>query len=315
MPFISTQREVMTIDELQQLLIHNAKEKSQEYSRLFHGRGHFYDNFKFLTVDSADQVLYAAFFAPDTQEDDLVTMLQEFYDAEQKWQALVIQRRYLKGAPTQLLQGTLPDETYAYENGLKYRLNFTSNQNIGFFPDMKIGREFVREQAKGKNILNLFSYTCPFSVAAIAGGAERVVNVDMAKGALATGRDNHRLNDLDIRGCRFMPYNILKSWSRIKKAGPYDMIIIDPPSFQRGSFAATSDYEKIIKRLDQLAAPECTVLSALNAPELDTDFIKDLFKENAPQFHYVTRLKNLESFPADDEESSLKNLIFKRELS
>ena len=302
----------MTLEDLQQLLTANATEKTEEYTRLFHGRGHFYDAYKFLTVDSVDQVLYAAFFAPDDEEEAIVSMLQTFYKTQEKWQALVVQRRYQKGSPTEVLAGELPIESFAFENGLKYKLNFHSNQNIGFFPDMEIGRSFVRDNAKGKNVLNLFSYTCPFSVAAIAGGARAVVNVDMAKGALSTGRDNHRFNDLDIRGCRFMPYNILKSWSRIKKAGPYDLIIIDPPSFQRGSFAATSDYVKIIKRLDQLAAENCTVLSALNAPELNTDFIKDLFKENAPDFVYVKRLENMESFPSSDNERSLKNLIFQK---
>jgi len=302
----------MTLEDLHQLLITNSRDKTEEYTRLFHGRGHFYGVYKFLTVDSADKVLYGAFFAPDDEEAAIIEMLQKFYAAEGKWDALVVQRRYLKGAPSDVVSGELPEETYAYENGLRYRLNFHSNQNIGFFPDMKIGREFVREKAKGKNVLNLFAYTCPFSVAAIAGGAQAVVNVDMAKGALATGRDNHRYNGLDIRGCRFMPYNILKSWSRIRKAGPYDLIIIDPPSFQRGSFAATSDYEKIIRRLKELAAKECTVLSALNAPELDTAFIKTLFKENAPEFTFVERLKNMESFPSSDEERSLKNLIFQK---
>ena len=304
----------MTLEKLQQLLTTNAQNKTQEYTRLFHGRGHFYDAYKFLTIDSVDQVLYAAFFAPDAEEDAIVSMLQGFFMTENKWQALVIQRRYHKGSPSEVLEGELPEETFAFENTMKYKVNFNANQNIGFFPDMKIGRSYVREHSKGKKVLNLFSYTCPFSVAAIAGGARNVVNVDMAKGALSTGRENHRLNELDARSAQFMPYNILKSWARIKKAGPYEMIIIDPPSFQRGSFAATNDYEKIIKRLDQLAAPECTVLSALNAPELDTTFIKDLFTENAPEFTFIERLPNLESFPASDEEKSLKNLIFKRSL-
>lgn len=306
------ERALMTIAQLKQLLSSSTQNNQEEYSRLFHGRGHFYDAYKFLTIDSVDQVLYAAFFAPDKEEEAIITMLQDFYQDEGKWQAVVVQRRYHKGAPSEVLAGELPQETYAFENGLKYKVNFNANQNIGFFPDMKIGRQFVQEHAKGKKVLNLFSYTCPFSVAAIAGGAKKVVNVDMAKGALTTGRENHHINDLDARAAQFMPYNILKSWARIKKAGPYDMIIIDPPSFQRGSFAATNDYVKIIKRLDQLAAPECTVLSALNAPELDTTFIKDLFTQNAPEFIFVERLPNLESFPASDEEKSLKNLIFKR---
>lgn len=302
----------MTVDDLQHLLITNAEKKTKEYTRLFHGRGGFYGAYKFLTVDSADAVLYAAFFAPDDEEERIIAMLKEFYAAQNRWQALIVQRRYLKGAPSEVAAGELPDETYAYENGLKYKLNFYSNQNIGFFPDMKIGRAFVRDNAKGKKVLNLFAYTCPFSVAAMAGGAVSVVNVDMAKGALATGRDNHRYNDLDIRGCRFMPYNILKSWSRIKKAGPYDLIIIDPPSFQRGSFAATNDYAKIVRRLGELAAEQCIVLSALNAPELDTQFIHDLFQEHAPEFTFVKRLDNLASFPAEDNERSLKNMIFQK---
>jgi 23S rRNA (cytosine1962-C5)-methyltransferase len=302
----------MTLEELHQLLTTNAENKTEEYTRLFHGRGHYYGAYKFLTVDSADNVLYAAFFAPDDEEEAIVAMLNNFYDNEEKWQALVVQRRYLRGAPTDVVAGELPEETFAFENGLRYKLNFHTNQNIGFFPDMKVGREFVRQHAKDKNVLNLFAYTCPFSVAAMAGGAKSVVNVDMAKGALATGRENHRYNNQDIRGCRFMPYNILKSWSRIRKAGPYELIIIDPPSFQRGSFAATSDYEKIIRRLKELAAENCTVLSALNAPELDTDFIKKLFRENAPEFRFVERLKNLESFPSSDDERSLKNMIFQK---
>jgi 23S rRNA (cytosine1962-C5)-methyltransferase len=302
----------MTIDALQQLLMTNAQDKTEEYTRLFHGRGDFYGAYQFLTIDSADQVLYAAFFAPDDEEEPLVGMLQRFYKTEGKWRALVVQQRYLKGAPSEVVAGELPQETFALENGLKYRLNFLSNQNIGFFPDMKIGRAFVQENAKEKKVLNLFSYTCAFSVAAIAGGAESVVNVDMSKSALSAGRENHRLNEFHAKNSQYMPYNILKSWSRIRKSGPYDLIIIDPPSFQKGSFAATNDYAKIIRRLKEFAAENCTVLSALNAPELGTEFIKTLFTENAPEFAFVRRLDNMESFPSDDDERSLKNLIFQK---
>jgi len=190
-------------------------------------------------------------------------------------------------------------------------LNLLNNQNSGFFADMKIGREFVRDNADGKRILNLFSYTCAFSVAAFKGNADSVVNVDMNKSVLETGRDNHRLNNVEIRGTRYMPYNILKSFSRIKKAGPYDLIIIDPPSFQKGSFAATKDYQKIIRRLPELASQECTVLSCLNSPTLDSQFILDLYKEEAPSFNFIKRLDNMQSFPSKESERALKNLVFK----
>jgi 23S rRNA (cytosine1962-C5)-methyltransferase len=302
----------MNSDDLQQLLTTNARDTTEEYTRLFHGRGNVYDGCRFLTVDSVDKVLFAVLFDANEEEEAIVTMLRNFYTTEGKWEALVIQQRYLPSSPSTVVAGELPSESFAIENGLKYHINFLNAQNIGFFPDMKRGRTFVRDHAKNKNVLNLFSYTCSFSVGAIEAGAKSVVNVDMNKNVLTIGRENHRLNGLDTKKVAFMPYNILKSWSRIRKAGPYDLIIIDPPSFQKGSFAATNDYEKIIRRLHEFAAEECTVLSALNAPELEPEFIKTLFRENAPEFHYVERLENLGSFPASDEERSLKNLIFKR---
>jgi len=302
----------MTLGDLKELLISNARGVREEYTRLFHGRGNTYEGYRFLTVDSVDKVLFAVLFEPSDEEEALVSMLRDLYAGEGKWKALVLQQRYLPASPSSVVAGELPNETYAIENGLKYRINFLNVQNIGFFPDMKLGREFVSDHAQGKKVLNLFSYTCAFSVAAIAGGAASVVNVDMNKNVLSIGRENHRLNALDTKKVEFMPYNILKSWSRIRKEGPYDLIIIDPPSFQKGSFAATSDYEKIIRRLHEFAAEECTVLSALNAPELDSEFIKTLFRENAPEFCYVKRLKNLENFPEIEEERSLKNLIFKK---
>jgi 23S rRNA (cytosine1962-C5)-methyltransferase len=92
------------------------------------------------------------------------------------------------------------------------------------------------------------------------------------------------------------------------------MIIIDPPSFQKGSFEATKDYEKIIKKLPQIASEDCLLLSCLNSPELESDFIIDLMKEWAPSFKFVKRLENLPEFASADESKSLKNLVFQRKI-
>ena len=261
-------------------------------------------------VDSINDILMATFFEEvdvDTQK-EIIKILDEVY-ATKGFKTLIIQRRYDKNNLYEIVRGKISENAVAYENGLKYALNF-SNQNIGIFPDMKNGRSFIKEISKEKNVLNLFSYTCAFSVCAISAGASKVVNVDMAKNALTTGRTNHHLNNLDTKKVKFLPYDILKSWNRIKKEGPYDIIVIDPPSFQKGSFEATKDYEKIIRRLNELAAPKCTILSCLNAPELDSDFIKNKFLEFAPTFKFVKRLENVPEFVTNNEEKSLKNLIF-----
>jgi 23S rRNA (cytosine1962-C5)-methyltransferase len=135
----------------------------------------------------------------------------------------------------------------------------------------------------------------------------------MSKGALKIGMANHSLNNLDPRGVSFLPYNILKSFSSLKKKGPYDLIIIDPPTFQRGSFEATKDYEKIIKKLPQLANEECILLACLNSPDLESEFIINLIEKFAPSFKFEKRLKNLDEFASVDENRSLKNLVFIRQ--
>lgn len=300
----------INIEKLKEIILENLKNKSVDLKRVFHGRGNFYEGFHYLIVDSINDILMATFFeeVEENTQKEIIKMLDEVY-ATKGFKILIIQRRYKKDNLYEIVRGKISENAVAYENGLKYALNF-SNQNIGIFPDMKNGRSFIKEISKDKKVLNLFSYTCAFSVCAISAGASKVVNVDMAKNALTTGRTNHHLNNLDTKKVKFLPYDILKSWNRIKKEGPYDIIVIDPPSFQKGSFEASKDYEKIIRRLNELAASKCTILSCLNAPELDSDFIKDKFSEFAPFFKFVKRLENVEEFVTNSEEKSLKNLIF-----
>lgn len=300
------------MEKLKEIIEKNLENKTNEFKRVFHGRGNFYEKFNFLTVDSIDKILFIVFFEEIQKnlEAQLLILLDEIYE-KYGFEVLILQRRYLNNGENEVLKGELKQENYLVENGLKYSINFY-NKNIGFFADMKNGREYILNNSKDKKVLNLFSYTCAFSVCAIKGGAKEVINVDMAKNALTIGRINHHLNDLDTKKVKFLPYNILKSWSRIKKYAPYDIIVIDPPSFQKGSFAASKDYEKIIKRLEELTTKDSIILSALNAPELDTNFIKNIFTEFAKEFEFIQRIPNLENYPSNNEEKSLKNMIFKR---
>ncbi|WP_151948303.1 class I SAM-dependent methyltransferase [Aliarcobacter butzleri] len=303
----------MKIENLKKLIQNNLENKTFEIKRVFHGRGNFYEDFNYLTVDSLNEILFATFFEESSDENEIIKALKDIANAY-NYKIFIVQKKYKKDELNEAIIGEISPFYIVVENGLKYKINFF-NKNIGIFLDMKIGREYISSICKDKNVLNLFSYTCAFSVVAINAKAKQVVNVDMAKGALTTGRENHHLNNLDTKKVKFMPYDILKSWNRIKKEGPYDIIIIDPPSFQKGSFAATKDYEKIIKKLPELASEDCIVLSCLNAPELDSDFIKEKFKEFAPTFRFEKRLENLKEFITNNEEKSLKNLIFKKQNS
>ena len=302
----------MNVSQIKEHIQNSSKGKTEEFKRLFHGRGGLYDGFKHLSIDSIDKILSVALYFEEDSEVELISMLKEFTN-DSDYSVLVVQRRYKQGSPSEVLIGELGDDIYVVENGMKIKLNLLSNKNSGYFPDMKIGREFVRENAKDKRVLNLFSYTCAFSLAAKFGDAYEVVNVDMSKGALKTGMQNHSLNNLEPRGTSFLPYNILKSFSSLKRKGPFDLIIIDPPTFQKGSFEATKDYEKIIKKLPEIASEESILLACLNSPNLESNFIIDMIKEWAPSFKFIKKLPNMSDFASIDEDKSLKNLVFKRE--
>jgi len=301
----------MTIEDIKNHITKSSENTNDEFKRLFHGRGGLYEGWRHLTVDSIDEVLSVALYFEEASEDKLLEMLVAFVQ-ESKYKTLVVQRRYIKGTTSEVLVGELKDDLYVVENGMKIKLNLLNNRNSGYFPDMKNGREFIRENAKDKRVLNLFSYTCAFSLAAKMGGAYEIVNVDMSKNVLSTGKANHSLNNLEPRGVSYLSYNILKSFSSLKRRGPFDLIIIDPPSFQRGSFEATKDYEKIIKKLEQIATEDCLLLSCLNSPELESDFIIDMINEFAPSFKFVKRLENVAEFASENEDKSLKNLVFEK---
>jgi len=292
-------------------------EVPNELRRIFHGRGKFWPGLDQLTCDWVDGQLLVNVFK-EVDDEFLSSLKVGLVDLTSKdiWQvkqgtSIVLQHRYADGAPSEVLWGELNDSPVVVEHGLKYQLDIGRNQNFGLFLDMRNGRQWVQDNAKDKNVLNLFAYTCGFSVAAIAGGARQCMNVDMSRGSLNKGRDNHRLNDHDMRSVNFLGYDIFKSWGKIKKGGPYELVIIDPPSFQKGSFALTKDYKKILRRLPDLLTEGGEVIACVNSPAVSPNFLIETMAEEAPSVEFIERLDNPPEFVDVDLDSSLKVLRFK----
>ncbi|MEZ8615556.1 class I SAM-dependent methyltransferase [Vibrio splendidus] len=296
-------------------------EVPNELRRIFHGRGKFWPGLDQLTCDWVDGQLLVNVFK-EVDDEFLSSLKAGLVDLTNKdiWQAkqgtsIVLQHRYADGAPSEVLWGELNDSPVVVEHGLKYQLDIGRNQNFGLFLDMRNGRQWVQDNAKDKNVLNLFAYTCGFSVAAIAGGARQCMNVDMSRGSLNKGRDNHRLNDHDMRSVNFLGYDIFKSWGKIKKGGPYELVIIDPPSFQKGSFALTKDYKKILRRLPDLLTEGGEVIACVNSPAVSPNFLIETMVEEAPSVEFIERLDNPPEFVDVDLDSSLKVLRFQIKAS
>lgn len=298
------------IDRLAQLAETIRTQTEIDSFRVFHGRGRTFSDLEFVTVDYFQPaILVTLFFEPQAHWlDEFIEKIRPIFSPTNS--VLVVQRRYIPNAPSEIVWGQLPESMYARRGHLLFNLHLAQQQNSGFFLDMESGRQWLEQHAAGKRVLNLFAYTCAFSVVAIAAGAEKVVNVDMSSAALNLGRANHQLNNFAKNKSEFVAENILKSWSRVKKPGPYDLVIIDPPSYQKGSFIAEKDYAKVIRRLPELMPAGGLVLACLNAPELSEGFLRRQFVEQCPAAVFVARVKPHADFPDIDPEQQLKLLIY-----
>ncbi len=286
-----------------------------ECARLFHGRGKKWAGLEHLSIDFFPPVILITTYKEiDLQEK---TFLVEALASvpELVFESIILQKRHLKTDNVEVLRGEMPCEAFAVEKGEKYHLNLKNPQNTGFFLDMGKGREWLRKNCQDKRVLNLFSYTCSLSVAAFKGGASLVTNVDMSQPALNTGERNHRLNGIEIDGrkTKFFHYDIMKSLGVIAKRGPYDLVIIDPPTNQGLSFKVERDYHKIIRRLPEMVDQEAMVMACLNSPYLGSDFLLNAFKEYAPGFVFLEKSYSSFSEMEVDREEGLKILIFKKE--
>ena len=299
--------------------------------RFFHGRGGLHPGSEAWTLDAFPPAWVVTSYAPAS--DEQLTAIGQALAA--RWQHIAPgqpltwvyqfrpQGKQKTPAETRLMAGTLPEAPQAHvvhEAGLAYRVNLLRGQNHGLFLDMAEGRRWVHQhiaqlaQLDARAlapiaVLNLFAYTCAFSVVARAAGADQVLNVDMSHAALTTGERNHQLNGL-VGGASFMPHDIFKSWGKITRSGPYQLVIVDPPSYQKGSFIASKDYPRLLRRLPSLVAPGGHALLCLNAPEIATQTLLDQVAECAPGLRFVQRVANPPVFADVDEDKSLRVLVF-----
>ncbi|MGE0348906.1 class I SAM-dependent methyltransferase [Hydrogenophaga sp.] len=289
-------------------------ESASDARRVFHGRGGLHPGCEHWALDAFPPVWVLTSFVP-VDDSTLATLHQAF---TARWQQIapgealnwVFQCRHEGRTETRLMAGTVPEPHVVSEGGARYRVHVLKGQNHGLFLDMAEGRQWVREHAAGHKVLNLFAYTCAFSVVALQGGAKQVVNVDMSGGAMAIGQQNHALNGLSS-GAGFLAHDIFKTWGKITRGGPYGLVIVDPPSFQKGSFVATKDYPRLLRRLPELLRPGGQVLLCLNAPELGPAFLQEQMQAAAPELVFEQRLPNPVAFADAAPERALKVLLYR----
>ena len=277
--------------------------------RLLHGRGRTYTGWEPVAID---------WFAPAL----VITLYEDYERAAAEdlahWlhrrisncEAIFIQYRHASAdARFEQVLGEPLQVLFAQRNSLRFRLRLDT-QNIGYFLDMEPARQWLENRCEGLNVLNLFAYTCAFSVVARAAGAKSVLNMDLSSNSLSVGRENHRCNALPTDNIQFLANDIRKSWGRLKRYGPYDLIVVDPPSFQKGSFVASRDYEKLLRRLPELCRSGTQLLLCLNSPETRFSDFKSMLDDAFSVARFQRRLEPSADFPEQDDQKSLKLLIY-----
>jgi 23S rRNA (cytosine1962-C5)-methyltransferase len=208
--------------------------------RVVHAEGDFLPG---LVVDRFGDVLVAQATTEGTErarELWLPALLSAFPGAT------VVQKNELpsrqgEGLPLadELLAGdAIPSRAAFRERGLSFVAEITAGQKTGFFFDQRENRDLVRRLAAGRRVLDVFSYSGAFGVAALAGGATGVAHVDASEAALELARENHRLNGqaTDGVGARvsFTAADAFEDLrARVQAGETWDLIVTDPPAFAK----------------------------------------------------------------------------------
>ncbi|BCZ76392.1 23S rRNA methyltransferase [Paraburkholderia terrae] len=132
-----------------------------------------------------------------------------------------------------VLAGDEPPETLiASENGVRYHVDVHNGHKTGFYVDQRDNRALVQELSKDRDVLNCFCYTGGFSLAALKGGAKRVVSIDSSGEALALAQANVTANGFDAARATWLDADAFKTLRRLYDDGErFDLIVLDPPKF------------------------------------------------------------------------------------
>ncbi|MBB6602855.1 class I SAM-dependent rRNA methyltransferase [Bacillus pumilus] len=191
------------------------------------------------------------------------------------------------------------------ENGMNIAVYLNDGAMTGIFLDQRHVRKAIRDRyAKGKTVLNTFSYTGAFSVAAALGGASRTTSVDVANRSLKKTSEQFEVNDIDVDRQDMKVMDVFKYFPfAAKKGWTYDLVILDPPSFARTkkhTFSAAKDYKKLLKEAIQITAENGVIVASTNSSAFGMkkfkEFIAQAFKESGQTYRILEEYTLPEDF-------------------
>ncbi|MCP4847680.1 MAG: class I SAM-dependent rRNA methyltransferase [Verrucomicrobiaceae bacterium] len=192
------------------------------------------------------------------------------------------------------------------ENGVSFEVDFAAGYSQGLFLDQRLNRLEVAGRASGKKILNCFSYTCGFSVAAAVAGAQSTTSIDLSRSYLEWGKRNFSINDISLSSsnhhfCRGDVFEWLNQFRRKERS--FDGVILDPPSFSRskkgGVFTIERDYPRLVAAASRLVGKGGWILACCNHHGINEGKFKSLISEGMLKSESVVVLDESLQMPPD----------------
>ncbi|MCZ0704229.1 23S rRNA (cytosine1962-C5)-methyltransferase [Natronobacillus azotifigens] len=207
------------------------------------------------------------------------------------------------------------------ENGVNFAVYLNDGPMTGIFLDQREVRKTIRDlYAKGKTVLNTFSYTGAFSVYAALGGASKTTSVDLANRSLPKTVEQFQVNDLDDKAHEIRVMDVFNYFNyAVKKNLTFDMVILDPPSFARSkkhTFSAAKDYVGLLKDAISITSKDGVIVASTNFSGFGMDkfkrFIDKAFEESGSTYSVVETFSLPEDFKTNRQykESDYLKVVF-----
>jgi len=263
-----------------------------------------------ITIDIYDDLIVCQLLSAGAEfhKHTIVDCLKELYPDYSVYERSDVDVRKKEGLPKQtgwLANQTESTERVIEEHGIKIYVDAEKGHKTGFYLDQRDSRLAAGRYAKGKTVLNCFSYTGTFSLHCAANDAKEVTNVDVSQTALDLAARNLKLNGLEDKAVNFVKEDVFKLLRRYRDEGKtFDMIILDPPKFVEAKAQLTSacrGYKDINMLAMQLLNPNGTLLTFSCSGLLDAGLFQKVVADAAldanKTCHFVERLQQAADHP------------------
>ncbi|WP_145574317.1 23S rRNA (cytosine(1962)-C(5))-methyltransferase RlmI [Yersinia alsatica] len=243
-----------------------------------------------ITIDRFQNFLVLQLLSAgaEYQRAALVSALQKCYPECSIYDRSDVSVRKKEGLP--LTQGTVygempPALLPITENGMQLLVDIQQGHKTGFYLDQRDSRLAARNYADGRRVLNCFSYTGAFAVAALMGNCQQVISVDTSQSVLDIAKQNVELNQLDLSKAEFIRDDVFQLLRNYRAQGEkFDMIIMDPPKFVENKSqlaSACRGYKDINMLAIQLLRPGGILLSFSCSGLMPTDLFQKILADAA----------------------------------